>query len=81
MEYVSGILHTFGCGHRCVLKSIGYAELLPFEASHHVIGQNIDAFDIRKCIEELAQTMQGFIVVSNAWHQYVTNPNRNAQFT
>ena len=68
------MLYLFTGGRGNIGQGIVDAQLLPLEQAKGVIGQYLGLLHIGECVEELAKAAQLFIIIGDAWHEYVADP-------
>ena len=58
-----------------VLERVVDFEFLVLAEGECVVGEDFDAFDVAQRTDEVAGTREGFVVVADAWHEHVADPD------
>ena len=58
-----------------VLERVVDFEFLVLAEGECVVGEDFDAFDVAQRTDEVAGAYEGFVIVADAWHEHVADPD------
>ena len=69
----------FRRGGNGIGQGIGDAQLLPLEQAQRVVGQHLHPLHRFQAADEICGPAQALLVIGEAGHQHMPDPERNAQ--
>ena len=66
-------------GRNCIGQGIGDAQFLPLEQPQRVVGEHLHPLHRFQAADEVHGPAQALLVIGEAGHQHMPDPERNAQ--